>query len=59
MIASMMHVKKCPPYILFYPDGERFKDPDELFQERDQAQHRLEQALTKLKELGINPDDLE
>ena len=44
---------------LFYPNGERFKDPEELFQERDRAQQRLEQALTKLKELGIDPDDLE
>lgn len=44
---------------LFYPNGERFKDPEDLFQERDRTQQRLEQALAKLKGLGIDPDDLE
>lgn len=43
---------------LFYPDGERFKDPEEVFQERNQAQKTLDRALAKLRELGIDPDDL-
>ena len=29
---------------IFYPNGERFKDPDELFIERDQAQQERDQA---------------
>jgi len=41
---------------LFYPDGERFKDPEALFQERDHARRSLDQALAKLRELGIEPD---
>lgn len=44
--------------VLFYPNGERFKDPEELFQERNQAQQKLEQAQAKLRELGIDPDEL-
>lgn len=43
---------------LFYPDGDRFKDPEELFQERNWAQQKLDQALAKLRELGIDPDQL-
>ncbi|MEM6437938.1 MAG: Uma2 family endonuclease [Cyanobacteria bacterium P01_D01_bin.115] len=43
---------------LFYPDGERFKDPEELFAERDQTQQRLDQAIAKLRELGIEPNEL-
>jgi Uma2 family endonuclease len=44
---------------LFYPDGERFKDPEEVFQERDRTQQRLDRALEKLQELGIDPAELE
>lgn len=43
---------------LFYPGGEPFKDPEELFVERDQAQQRLDAALAKLQELGINPSEI-
>lgn len=44
---------------LFYPGGECFKDPEELFQERNQTQQTLERAMAKLRELGINPEELE
>lgn len=36
---------------VFFPDGEPFKDPDELFEERDRA-------FAKLRELGIDPTEL-
>jgi Uma2 family endonuclease len=44
---------------LFYPDGERFKDPEELFQERNQTQRKLDRAIAKLRELGIDPTEFE
>lgn len=44
---------------LFYPDGERFKDPEELFEERNQTQRKLDRAIAKLRELGVDPDELE
>ncbi|NES74105.1 MAG: Uma2 family endonuclease, partial [Okeania sp. SIO2D1] len=37
--------------VVFYPDGERFKDPGEFAEERDQA-------FAKLRELGIDPTTL-
>jgi Uma2 family endonuclease len=57
---------------VFYPDGEPFKDFVELRAERDQAQQerdrairgeqekqaKLDQALAKLRELGIDPESL-
>ncbi len=50
---------------VFSPNGERFKDPDALFEERDQAQQERDQAqqerdraFAKLRELGIDPTDL-
>ncbi|MGP1383848.1 MAG: Uma2 family endonuclease [Thainema sp.] len=57
---------------IFHPNGERFKDPDEIFealnkaqqertqaqQERDQAQQERDRAFAKLRELGIDPADL-
>ncbi|MDB9525331.1 Uma2 family endonuclease [Oscillatoria sp. CS-180] len=50
---------------VFYPNGERFKDPDELREERDQAQRERDQiqqerdrAFEKLRELGIDPNQL-
>ncbi|HSM82455.1 MAG TPA: Uma2 family endonuclease [Nodosilinea sp.] len=43
---------------LFYPDGEPFKDPEDLLQERSEVQQKLDRALAKLQELGIDPDDL-
>jgi Uma2 family endonuclease len=44
---------------LFYPDGERFKDPEELFQERNQTQRKLDRAIAKLRELGIDSTEFE
>ena len=58
--------------MVFYPDGKLFEDPGDVIQERDQAnlklsraletqqetQAKLEQALAKLKELGIDPEQL-
>jgi Uma2 family endonuclease len=44
---------------LFYPDGERFKDPEELFQERNQTQRKLDRAIARLRELGIDPTEFE
>ncbi|MGA1263157.1 MAG: Uma2 family endonuclease [Prochlorothrix sp.] len=57
---------------IFYPNGEKFKDPTELAQERDQlAQERdqisqerdqlaqeRQRAFAKLRELGIDPNTL-
>lgn len=44
---------------LFHSDGERFKDPEELFQERNQAQQKLDRAIAKLQELGIDSNELD
>jgi Uma2 family endonuclease len=51
--------------VVSYPDGELFKDPDEFIEERDQAresrdriQHERDRAFAKLRELGIDPDQL-
>jgi Uma2 family endonuclease len=50
---------------VFYSNGEPFKDPDVLFEERDRAQQELNQAqrerdraFAKLRELGIDPTEL-
>lgn len=57
---------------VFYPDNRCFVDPessmserdealaerDEALAERDRTQTKLNQALAKLQELGINPDTL-
>jgi hypothetical protein len=57
---------------IFYPNGEPFKDPDVIFEERDQAQQERDQAqqerdqvqqerdraFAKLRELGIDPTQL-
>ena len=37
--------------MVFYPEGEPFKDPDEFIEERDRA-------FAKLRELGIDPAQL-
>ena len=36
---------------VFYPNGDRFKDPEQVIEERDRA-------FAKLKELGIDPNEL-
>ncbi|MEC4803305.1 MAG: Uma2 family endonuclease [Jaaginema sp. PMC 1079.18] len=43
---------------IFYPDGEPFKHPEEFIEERDEARRERDRAFAKLKELGINPDEL-
>jgi Uma2 family endonuclease len=50
---------------VFTPDGKPFKDPEEIFaerdqaqQERDQAQSERDRAFAKLRELGIDPAEL-
>jgi hypothetical protein len=43
---------------VFYPNGEAFKDPEAFAEERDRTQEKLDRALVKLKELGIDPDQL-
>jgi Uma2 family endonuclease len=43
---------------VFTPDGERFKDPDEVFEALNQAQQERDRAFAKLKELGIDPSEL-
>ncbi|MGA1285725.1 MAG: Uma2 family endonuclease, partial [Prochlorothrix sp.] len=58
--------------VIFYPDGERFKNPTEFADERDQISQALNQttvalnqanldrdrAFAKLRELGIDPETL-
>ncbi|MCC5897316.1 MAG: Uma2 family endonuclease [Phormidium sp. BM_Day4_Bin.17] len=51
--------------VLYHPDGEPFKEPGELFaerdlarQEREQARQERDRALAKLRELGIDPETL-
>lgn len=51
---------------VFYPNGERFKDPSEFADERDRANQDREQAyqerdraFAKLRELGIDPASFE
>ena len=50
---------------VFYPDGEPFQEPEEILVERDQArqaqtqtQEKLDRALAKLNELGIDPNQV-
>jgi Uma2 family endonuclease len=52
--------------VVRYPNGEEFKDPeavmverDQAQQERDQAQQERDRAFAKLRELGIDPAQLE
>lgn len=50
---------------VFYPNGEPFKEPEDVLGERDEArqeqmetQAKLERAMAKLKELGVDPSEL-
>ncbi|MEB3230883.1 MAG: Uma2 family endonuclease [Leptolyngbyaceae bacterium] len=50
---------------VFYPNGEEFKlmgdymdERDQLAQERDLAQQERDRAFAKLRELGIDPEEL-
>lgn len=43
---------------IFYPDGEPFKEPEEFIEERDRALQQRDRAFAKLRELGIDPEQL-
>ncbi len=43
---------------VFYPSGDRFKDPEAVIEERDRLQQERDRAFAKLKELGIDPSEL-
>ncbi len=43
---------------IFHPNGEPFKDPNTLFEERNRAQQERDRAFAKLRELGIDPTEL-
>jgi Uma2 family endonuclease len=43
---------------LCYPDGRSFLTMVELAQQRDQAQQRAERLAAKLRELGIDPEEI-
>lgn len=43
---------------IFYPDGERFKEPGEFIEERDRAQQDRDRAYAKLRELGVDPNQM-
>lgn len=44
--------------MVFYPDGEPFKDPDAIIEERDRAKEERDRAFAKLRELGVDPEQL-
>lgn len=43
---------------IFYPNGEPFQHPEEFIEERDKAQQERDKAFAKLRELGIDPNEL-
>jgi len=43
---------------VFYPNGDRFKDPEDVIEERDRLQQERDRAFAKLTELGIDPSEL-
>ena len=43
---------------VFYPSGDRFKDPEDVIEERDRLQQERDRAFAKLTELGIDPSEL-
>jgi Uma2 family endonuclease len=43
---------------VFHPDGEVFKNQQEVYKERDQAKQERDRAWVKLRELGIDPEQL-
>jgi len=43
---------------IFYPDGEPFKEPEEFIEERDRAMEQRDRAFAKLRELGVDPEQL-
>ncbi|NET48128.1 MAG: Uma2 family endonuclease [Merismopedia sp. SIO2A8] len=43
---------------VFHPNGELFKAPGEFIEERDQIQEERDRLAAKLRELGIDPDQV-
>lgn len=43
---------------VFHPDGDLFKDPEVILDERNQAQQERDRAFAKLRELGVDPEQL-
>lgn len=43
---------------VFYPNGDRFQDPEKVIMEREQLQQERDRAFAKLRELGIDPSQL-
>ncbi len=43
---------------IYTPQGKPFLTPVELAQERDEAQQKSERLAEKLRELGVNPDEI-
>jgi len=43
---------------VFYPSGEIFKDPEEIWAEREAVKQERDRAWAKLQELGIDPSEL-
>lgn len=44
--------------VVFYPSGEVFQDPETVMDERNQIRQERDRAFTKLRELGIDPEQL-
>jgi len=43
---------------IYRPDGDPFLTPVELAQQRDQARQRAERLAARLRELGVDPDQI-
>lgn len=44
--------------VIFHPNGEVFKEPGDFIKERDAAQRERDRLAAKLRELGVDPDQL-
>ncbi|WP_421654361.1 hypothetical protein [Leptothermofonsia sp. ETS-13] len=44
--------------MVFYPDGELFKNPDAFIEERDRIKEERDRAFARLRELVIDPEQL-
>ncbi|WP_416669271.1 Uma2 family endonuclease [Egbenema bharatensis] len=44
--------------MVFHPNGEPFQDPDAFMEERDRAKEERDRAFAKLRELGIDPNQI-
>ncbi|NEO86640.1 MAG: Uma2 family endonuclease [Spirulina sp. SIO3F2] len=63
-VSPLLHIRfeLSNELAIFHPNGERFEDLgttcSRLQRERDQAQAKLEQAIAKMQEIGIDLEDL-